>query len=70
MVRAKPLRLVLFDAQPISEYVDEYFMIDSIKRSTKVQQHQSRHETCVRRSYDIVVDADNGGLGRVVLLEG
>ena len=45
----------------------EYFVVDSVKRRAEVQQRKSWHETCVRRSYDIVVDADDGGLGRVAL---
>ena len=61
---------MLFDAESISTYNDEYFVVDSVKRRAKVQQHKSWHETCVRRSYDIVMDADNGGLGRVVLSVG
>ena len=70
MVRAKQLQLVLFDAEPISKYVDEYFVVDSVKRRAKVQQHKSLHETFVRCSYDIVVDADDGVLSRVVLSVG
>ena len=41
VVSAKPLQLVLFDAEPISKYVDEYFVVDSVKRRAKVQQHKS-----------------------------
>ena len=32
-VRVKPLQLVLLDAEPISKYVDEYFVVDIVKLS-------------------------------------
>ena len=41
VVRAKPLQLVLFDAEPISKYVDKYFVVDNVKRRANVQQHES-----------------------------
>ena len=41
VVRAKPLQLVLFDAKPITEYVDENFVVDSVKGGAKVQQYKS-----------------------------
>ena len=70
VVRAKPLWLVLFNAEPISEYVDVYFLVDTLQRGAEIQQHQSWHEACVSRSYDNVANADDGGLCRVVLSVG
>ena len=37
VVRATPLKLVLSDDEPISEYVDEYFVVNR----SKVQRHKS-----------------------------
>ena len=45
-------------------------MIDSVKSGAEVQQHQGRHKTSVRGSYDIVVHNGNGGLGRMISMLG
>ena len=37
VVRAKPLQFMLFDAERITEY----FVVESVKRRAKVQQHKS-----------------------------
>ena len=63
------LRLMLFDAKSICKYVDEYSVINS-RRSAEVQQYESWIEACICRMYDVVVDADDGSLGREMLLVG
>ena len=63
MVRAKPLQLVLFDAESVSKYIDNYSMVINVKHGSELQVH----EASISRSYDIVVNADDGCLGRVVL---
>ena len=60
---------MLFDAEQICKYVDEYSMINR-KRSVEVQQYVSWRAACVLRLYDIVVGDDDSGLGRLMLSVG
>ena len=52
-------------AKPISQYVVQYSMVKCIKRSAEIQQHQ--HEAGVRRTYEVILNADDGGFDRMVL---